>query len=240
MQRSIRGGLARKNLALQRRSASLIANTFHRHASNIHMQYGVVFASKQVLLREKEQQTLEITDLKQELAIEKRKKQGLANKAAQLKQLKGVRVLVQKELMERKRMSDLEQEVVLLKTRYQDLKDWKIKKKQEHERVVRLMKSQHAWYLATFHQPTVDVRSGLMKSGMTVDYRDRPPVGTRVKENLIDGLSFCSRSERSARRGAILFNDMDNGTEIGVHWDNGTESHNLWCNKKKGHALLYE
>jgi hypothetical protein len=53
LQRIIRGGLTRKNLALQQCSASLIASTFRHHASNIHAQYGALYASNQELLREK-------------------------------------------------------------------------------------------------------------------------------------------------------------------------------------------
>jgi hypothetical protein len=71
-------------------------------------------------------------------------------------------------------------------------------------------------------------------AGSVVDYRDRPPVGTLVEENFIDSSPY-----RERKKGVIIANDEDHGTEIGVRWDNGTSNYNLWCEKKGGKTLLY-
>ena len=77
-------------------------------------------------------------------------------------------------------------------------------------------------------------RCRLMQPGMLVDYRDRPPLGTRVMEN------FGSINHRfSPLSGVIIANDEDNGTEIGVRWDNGKVRHHIWCGKKGGNDLKY-
>jgi hypothetical protein len=70
----IRGGLTRKNLALQQCSASLIANTFRHHASNIHPQYGALYALNQELLRENKEleRKYEIVHLKVQAAAAER------------------------------------------------------------------------------------------------------------------------------------------------------------------------
>jgi len=132
-------------------------------------------------------------------------------------ELNGVRVLVEKEIMNRKERCDHEQEVVSLKTRHTVALE---REKQEHDNFVRYR---------------------LMRPGMKVDSSDRPPVGTRVEENLHDTKTIHMRYDidQRAKKGTIIANDEDNGTEIGVRWNNGSESHHLWCNKKGGHALLY-
>jgi len=81
-------------------------------------------------------------------------------------------------------------------------------------------------------------RARIMAPGMLVDYQDHPPVGTRVIENK-DCKYQSGRYDGAPRRGTIIANDEDGGTEIGVRWDNGGESHHLWCGKKGGHALKY-
>ena len=125
-------------------------------------------------------------------------------------ELNGARLLVCKEITERKMRSELQQQVVDLQARHQVALE-SLKREQ---------------------------RIRLMQPGMTVDYIDRPPVGTRVQENK-DDRRFRAGCQRMTKTGAIIANDEDGGSEIGVRWDDGSQSHNLWCNKKGGHALIY-
>jgi hypothetical protein len=80
---------------------------------------------------------------------------------------------------------------------------------------------------------TAELKREQMKPGNLVEIRHRPPLGTRVQENL------CELVRRAPLSGVIIANDEDGGTEIGVNWDNGGESHNLHCGKKNGWALKY-
>lgn len=72
-----------------------------------------------------------------------------------------------------------------------------------------------------------------MQPGMLVDYRDYPPLGTRVMSNHDNKPSYYKYPPQC---GVIIANNEDNGTEIGVRWDNG---HSLWCGKKGSHRLKY-
>jgi len=76
----------------------------------------------------------------------------------------------------------------------------------------------------------INERMARMERGNVVDYRDYPDIGTRVKRNYVD---------RSPKRGRIIANDEDGGTESAVRWDDGSESHHLHCCKKGGQALKY-
>lgn len=128
-------------------------------------------------------------------------------------ELNGVRVLVEKEIMDRKERSDHQQVV-----------------KARHEEALEREKQQHDNF----------VRYRLMRPGMRVDQVDRPPIGTRVEENMHDPIKVRNPKHYwRAKKGTVIANDQDNNSEIGVRWDDGSESHHLWCNKKGGHALLY-
>jgi hypothetical protein len=47
------------------------------------------------------------------------------------------------------------------------------------------------------------------------------------------------REGMEPKRGKIISNDEDNGTEIIVRWDDGTKSGPLWCGKKGTDALQH-
>lgn len=68
----------------------------------------------------------------------------------------------------------------------------------------------------------------------------RPPIGTRVQENLYKwNETRRLRNNRPIKQGKVIRNDEDCGTKIGVLWDNGWEQHQLYCGTRGGWALKY-
>ena len=61
----------------------------------------------------------------------------------------------------------------------------------------------------------------------------RPPLGSRVTRTLLPAVGY------EQKKGTIIANDEDNGTEVGVRWDDGSESHFLQCAKKGRYELRY-